>query len=181
MQSPKTMTQREELLFEYLNKAREALIELQKEGYSFIDDSFIWQILIYELGCYDNPSDILFHNFSSNEITCSIIKYFEQNGLPIKKITLDNSIIPEALSSDIIKAQVKFKGEIWTIHKNDKDTKPSQPHAHNYDRQYKLHLGNGKLFRHENEVGTINKKDLTSIRIKIIEQIPDIKLPQYEK
>lgn len=126
------------------------------------------------------PTEVLFHNLSSQDIVFYIKKYFDENGLPIKNITLDSSIIPDELNNDLIKAQVKFKGEIWTIHKHDKDTFPSQPHAHNYDRQYKLHLGNGKLFRKKDCVGNINNKDFLNLRNLIIQSIHNINLPQYE-
>lgn len=31
-------------------------------------------------------------------------------------------------------------------HKYDRDTFPSNPHAHNYDRKLKMHLGTGDLY-----------------------------------
>jgi len=173
------MTDREKLLTDYLKNAEDALALLQGQGFTFLDSSFIWQILIYELDHCDNATEVLFHNLSAQEIKAYIKKYFDDNGLPVKNITLNNSIIPTELSNDLIKAQVKFKGEIWTIHKNDKDVFPSQPHAHNYDRQYKLHLGNGKLYRKKICFGSINNKDFINLRQTITQKI-NINLPPYE-
>jgi len=173
------MTDKEKLLKDYQKNSEDALTLLQGQGLTFLNSCFIWQILIYELEHYDIPTEVLFHNLSSQEITSYIKKYFNDNGLPIINITLDNSVIPKGLNNDLIKAQIKFKGEIWTIHENDKDTFPSQPHAHNYDRQYKLHLGNGKLYRKRNFIRKINSKDLLNLR-KIITIKININLPKYE-
>ncbi len=46
----------------------------------------------------------------------------------------------------ILEARVKVAGKIWTIHKNDKDTFPSQPHAHNYENGEKLDLHTGDIY-----------------------------------
>lgn len=174
------MADRKKLLTDYLKNSEDALDLLQRQGFTFLDNSLIWQILIYELEHLDTPTEVLFHNLSTEAIVNYIKTYFENNGLPVKNFTVESSIIPNELNNDLIKAQVKFKGEIWTIHKNDKDTFPSQPHAHNYDRQFKLHLGNGKLFRNKNCVGNINNKNLIQIRELITKKIK-INLPQYEK
>jgi len=172
------MSERQKLLMDYLTNSKTALVKLQGQGFTFLDSSFVWQILIYELGHSEIPTEVLFHKLSSEDIVSNITEYFDKNGLPVKNVTIDHSVIPEELNTDLIKAQVKFKGEIWTIHKNDKDTFPSEPHAHNYDRQYKLHLGNGKLFRNRTQVGCINKKDLLRLREQINLQIPNIKFPE---
>jgi len=174
------MTEREKVLKDYLTNSEEALSSLQRLGFLFLDSSFIWQILIYELEHYDIPSEVLFHHLTTDEIVTCVKDYFSKYGLPIKNITIDNSVIPNELNTDFSKAKVKFKGEIWTIHKNDKDTFPSQPHAHNYDRQYKLHLGNGKLFRSKNYIGNISNKDLLNLRQIIAAKVTPIKLPIYE-
>lgn len=174
------MTDREKLLTDYLKNSEDALILLQGQGFTFLDSSFIWQILIYELDHHDIPTEVLFHNLSTDDIVIHIKNYFDENGLPVKNISLDSSIIPENISNDLIKAQVKLKGEIWTIHKNDKDTFPSQPHAHNYDRQYKLHLGNGRLYRKKNLIDKIKNKELLILRELITQKIPNINLPKYE-
>jgi hypothetical protein len=173
------MTDRQKLLNDYRKNSEDALALLQGQDFTFLDSNFLWQVLIYELEHCDIPTMVLFHNLNVQEITSRIKKYFDDNGLPIKNITVDNSILPDELKDELIKAQVKFKGEIWTIHKNDKDTFPSQPHAHNYDRQYKLHLGNGKLYRKKNYCGSITNKDLMNLR-QIITQKIDINLPLCE-
>ncbi len=174
------MTDREQSLLSYEKNAEVALKELQKAGYSFLNSSLVWHILIYELEQWDIPTEVLSYKLKSEEISQRIRTYFDNNGLPLTNITMEKSIIPDELNNDIIKAQVKFKGEKWIIHKNDKDFFPSNPHAHNLEHHYKLHLGNGKLFRKKNCVGKINNKNLLKLR-SLITQKTTIKLPSYEK
>jgi hypothetical protein len=89
----------------------------------------------------------------------------------------DTSIIK---NPDLITFQfdecIKSKGDIWYIHKNDKDYFPSSPHAHNYKDHVVLHLGNGNLFQRRKECGKIKRKDLINIRRKV----KGIKLPILE-
>ena len=160
------MTDKEKLLNAYLKSSEIALDKLKKE-FEFLNSNYLWEILIYEYEHFDNPSDVLFENLSTKDIINCIEQYFTTSGLLILNIKIENSIVPKELSTDLIKAKVKHKGEIWTIHKNDQDTFPSQPHAHNYDKQFKLHLGNGKLYRKKVQIGSIRNDDLFSIRQKI--------------
>jgi hypothetical protein len=175
------MTEKEKLLVTYLTNSAEALLELHKSGFSFVDESFIWQVLIDNFEYWNVPSKVLFHNLTKNEIILHLKNYIQNNGIIIESILFDDSIVPHEYDNEIIKAEIKDDGEIWTIHKNDKDTFPSNPHAHNYDKHYKLHLGNGKLYRKKNCIGSINKKNLLILRQKISENIKNIKLPKYEK
>src|ERR1700722_8173469 len=57
------------------------------------------------------------------------------------EISLEESIMPEDFPLLLTEAKVKFKGEIWSIHKTDADPFPSNPHAHNYERRLKMDLG----------------------------------------
>jgi hypothetical protein len=91
-------------------------------------------------------------------------------------VKLPKSVIPDDVPRALFEQQVKHKGEVWVIHKNDADPHPSSPHAHNYDANLKLHLGNGDLYAHTTRVGNIGKKALCVIRQKII----GIDLPAFE-
>ena len=173
------MTTRQKLLEDYLTHSDEALKIMRGGDFEFLDSDFIWQILIYKFDHYENSTEVLFHNFSIEDIVKEIESYFEEHGLPIESITLNKSIIPDSLNNSLLKAQVKFKGEIWTIHANDKDPFPSRPHAHNYERQYKLHLGNGGLYRKQHVVDYINSKDLIAIR-KAISDKTCLTLPSLD-
>jgi len=76
------------------------------------------------------------------------------------EIVLDESIIPAGVSLFLTEAEVKLKGEVWTVHRCDADPFPSNPHAHNYARALKLHLGNGDLYQRKDRVscGRMEKK-----------------------
>ena len=83
-------------------------------------------------------------------------------------IELSESIIPDGVVRAIYDQQVKHNGEIWMVHKNDADPHPPIPHAHNYDANLKLHLGNGDLYDKKKIVGNVGKKSLIAIREKIV-------------
>lgn len=90
------------------------------------------------------------------------------------EIELMDSIIPPQTPRLLIEQTVKVKGEVWTVHKNDADPWPSNPHAHNYEAGLTLHLGTGELFNKQRIcVGNIGSKRLSSVRGKL----RDIDLP----
>ncbi|HCN84427.1 MAG TPA: hypothetical protein DIT07_12520 [Sphingobacteriaceae bacterium] len=76
------------------------------------------------------------------------------------------------------KATIKSNGIVWRLHKFDKDDFPSSPHAHNIDSNLKLHLGNGKVFKKKQQVGTIPYKEFATIRDKFISR--GFELPKLE-
>jgi hypothetical protein len=94
-------------------------------------------------------------------------------------ITLQESIIPEGVPVCLTEAEVKLRGEKWTVHKYDADPFPSNPHAHNYAQGLKLHLGNGDLYPHKSKVscGRIAKKHLVQLRDLVIQKNATITLP----
>ncbi len=90
------------------------------------------------------------------------------DGTLIEVITLDHSIIPTTCIRKLDEQLIKVGGEIWMIHKNDKDPFPSSPHAHNKETGLKLDLTNGNLFfKGKDTKHSISKKDLLIIRGKI--------------
>jgi hypothetical protein len=82
----------------------------------------------------------------------------------VEKVTLDHSILPDDVPDILNEEEVKFKGQIWEIHKYDKDPFPSNPHAHLQGLGYKLHLGTGEIFKKRKSIGKLAKKDLKEIR-----------------
>lgn len=87
----------------------------------------------------------------------------------IESIEFEESILPDDVPRRLDEEEIKNKGEIWVIHKNDKDPLPSNPHAHNKETGYKLHLGNGDLYTSKNKPldRKISKKHLIDIRDKV--------------
>ncbi|WEK21329.1 MAG: hypothetical protein P0Y49_09265 [Candidatus Pedobacter colombiensis] len=173
------MTKKEALVFQYHQHAELARKELIKEGFSFIDVDLIWQILIYELDHYDVPTEVFFHEFNTNDIVEIIKTYFAQYGMPV--CTLDLSIPSDSIGEDDLeKADIRNDGQKWRVHQNDADPFPSNPHAHNYSKHQKLHLGNGKLYRKTVVVGVMSKKNLKIIREKINQRLSTLILPVLE-
>lgn len=86
----------------------------------------------------------------------------------LREFEADESLIPDDVPRLLTEKTVKVKGEIWRVHKSDADSFPSNPHAHNCETGYKLHLGSGELFDSaRNSKGKINKKKLKAVRDKL--------------
>lgn len=79
----------------------------------------------------------------------------------------EESILHENGSNIAFDEFVKSQGEQWFIHKHDADPFPSNPHAHNYQKGLKLHLGNGKLYSGTKLVGRLRKKSFLALREKV--------------
>lgn len=140
------MTDRENRLNNYLSRAKQAEAILKNKGLLYADSSFIWQTLQIEFDCTDIPTNLLFKDLSVLEIVEVVLKHKEIYGQPVCEIIIEKSILPDCIDDSLIKAHIKFKGEKWVVHNNDKDNFPSNPHAHNFDTNTKLHLGRGQVF-----------------------------------
>ena len=93
----------------------------------------------------------------------------------LSKVTFYHSILPDDVPGRLDEKVVKVKGEIWSIHKYDKDPCPSNPHAHNIETGYKLHLGTGELYNYK--CNPLNKKIKRKHLLAIRDQLGDITLP----
>ena len=71
----------------------------------------------------------------------------EQYEKVLEVIHLEDSIVPAGVQQALDEERVKHNGEIWIIHKSDKDPFPSNPHAHNYEKRLKMDLGSGELYK----------------------------------
>ena len=92
----------------------------------------------------------------------------------VDEVELEMDILPPDVSHLLFEQQIKRNGKIWTIHRNDADPFPSNPHAHNYDKNLKLDLSNGTLYRHKKPQGRVKHKDLLFLRSQVRS---DIELP----
>jgi len=95
------------------------------------------------------------------------------------EIDLDGSIIPVGVPVRLTEAEVKLKGEKWTVHRYDADPFPSNPHAHCYAQRLKLHLGNGSLYQNKSRLscGTMPVKDFLKLRDLVTQKNASIELP----
>jgi len=174
------MTPKKQLLITYHSNSRNACEILRQQGFSpQIDESVIWQSLIYEYDCFDNPTDIIFKKLTTEEIV-SIVSKNILRVIPLYEIIVEKSILPDNFNRTLIKAELRFKGEKWVIHKWDKDFFPSSPHAHNYEKNVTLHLGNGSFYEKRIKQGQINKKDFINLGNLIQPKILPVMLPTLE-
>jgi hypothetical protein len=126
-------------------------------------------------------TDILDRDIDSGEILTLLADYNFARLRPEKvcEIVLAESILPDGWPLLLREAQVKLRGEIWSVHKTDADPFPSNPHAHNYERSLKLHLGNGDLYlrRERKPCGHMERKNLMKLRDLVVQKNATITLP----
>lgn len=113
------------------------------------------------------PVDLLDKNLSSEQIIALLMDYKFAKLKILAQIELDESILPEGTPKLLTEQTVKMKGEVWIIHKNDADSFPSTPHAHNYGSGISLHLGTGEFFKKRESKGFLECKKLKLVREKI--------------
>ncbi|EKK9988707.1 hypothetical protein PP645_004412 [Vibrio vulnificus] len=94
----------------------------------------------------------------------------------IQKVISEETLIPSGVEVVFEKKKYRVKGEVWVVHKNDVDPFPSSPHAHNYDQNLVIHLGNGRMYRKRDYVATAKKKQFLALR----QQIDNVELPPLE-
>ncbi|MBK7481893.1 MAG: hypothetical protein IPI72_03985 [Flavobacteriales bacterium] len=119
--------------------------------------------------------------FSQNQ---EVVKYVLDHGLGIiprlndfqfanvlgsVQLLGEDCVFPDGLARSINEKEIKVRGQNWSIHKNDADPFPSDPHAHDYETGLKLDLTNGNLYRKRAFVVSITKKKLMAIRTKCVD------------
>lgn len=92
------------------------------------------------------------------------------------RVVLAENIVPSGTSLPLKKEMIRYRGQVWVIHRYDKDPFPSSPHAHNYDLDLKMHLGNGGLYRGKGLLSTVRPKHLFEFR----ERVKHVVLPPLE-
>lgn len=109
-------------------------------------------------------------------ISCLSQQFIGKLPIIISKVSSDETLIPSEVPVVLQKKKYRVKGEVWVVHKNDVDPFPSSPHAHNYDQNLVMHLGNGNLYRKRDFIATAKKKQFLALR----EQINNVELPPLE-
>lgn len=148
------------------DKAKEALEKKLGIQISHLEFQIaLGNVLGYE---EENSTRVVQHEFTADQMLVKLENYEFNFPEEIASIKFDSSILPEGVPIRLDEEEVKHKGEIWVIHKNDKDPFPSNPHGHNKETGLKLHLGNGDLYSSKNKPlnKAISKKYLIAIRNK---------------
>ena len=119
----------------------------------------------------EDPTDLLEWDWEDDagRTTESAVAYLQSSprapaSTLIGTVSVDESVVPEGVPRKLEEVRLKAAGEIWEIHKNDADPRPSNPHAHNVESGLKLDLSTGELYRKTTMVGRVTKKDLGKIR-----------------
>jgi hypothetical protein len=160
---------------EELKKAR---IELEIFYYRSFSDDDLYLALANYYDMLDMPPNLIFKKLSSVQMIDALKDYDLASRYHLGSVVLNKTIIPRGFPRLSRRVLVKVEGEIWQIHLYDKDPFPSNPHAHNFETNLKLHLGNGKLFNKRQLVGRVAKKDLPLIRERINIEFKVIVLPE---
>jgi len=169
------MINKEENLQLYLKNQQLAFKILSADRGSFIMEGQFLQILAAELDLL--YTDVIHLRLSEDKIVELVTKHLKANGKTLGpvKADLDDDDFDWYPSDDLKKATVRDDGNLWIIHQNDADPKPSNPHAHNYEDNLKLDLYNGNLFRKTKLVGKLKAKELAALVEKIKRLYPAIK------
>jgi hypothetical protein len=175
------MTEKEKKLRGYQNAEDEGKKKLEQAGLYYKKPS-IWQVLIEHFQNYDVPTDVLFENLTGERIFDIVSQYYTRNGRPMEVIDVEVSEYVQVVSEGKIeKAQIRSNGCCWVIHRNDQDTFPSNPHAHDYDNNVKLDLGSGMIYRKKDPYKKMSKKELMTLRNLIRAKLPDLPLPEFTR
>ena len=157
-------------LYYFQNEANKAITLLNdKLGYvvEYLDfQTALAKKLVYDL---QDHTRLPLHRLDAEQMINIIDISDLTNPDSVEDILMINSILPSGVAGVLNEETVKNRGEIWRVHANDKDPFPSNPHAHNLQTGYKLHLGNGALYTSANKPMNryVSKKDLETIRRKI--------------
>ncbi len=144
--------------------------------YDLISNENIINKMILDLNVYISGENIMMAlmdnyrlDWNYNEIKKQYLKSKEyKSSIKIYNlIEFDKSIISNTDNLIRYDECIKNNGQVWYIHKNDKDPFPSIPHAHNYDWHVSLHLGNGTYYQGRTMRGKIKRKHLVEIRNKV--------------
>lgn len=128
----------------------------------------------------DEIFDLLYRDIDSDMIVALLKDYdFTIRPQKVCEVEFEESILPPDYPIALQEARVKLKGEIWVAYKYDRDPFPSNPHAHNYDRKLKMHLGTGDVYAGRDRVPCerIRKADLLTLRMRITQKNSSIPLP----
>jgi len=174
------MSQREELLKEYLKNQDTVHQILVTQGMEFLKADDIWTIIQSELEI--EYFEVIHTRLSADSILEIVVRHVNRNGRFLGKVIQalnkeDIDWLP-VVSDYIEKAIIQNNGRVWVIHQNDADPHPSMPHAHNYQQNLKLDLYSGKLYRKKTYVGKMKEKERSELVRKIKATSPNIKFKE---
>jgi hypothetical protein len=124
---------------------------------------------------FENPSDLLDRDWTGAELIKVLDKVDFSAWNDSETIALRTSIIPDGVSRRADEEVIKFRGEVWEIHKYDPDPFPHLPHAHCKYEGIKMDLRDGCLYRKRRFLGKVPKKRLLAFRDRVKRiSLPDL-------
>jgi hypothetical protein len=129
----------------------------------------------------DEIYDLLYRDIDTADIV-NLLRDYDFGGTSpqtLCKVEFDKSLLPSHFPIAPREAKAKIKGEVWFVHKCDAHPFPSNPHAHNYDRDLKMHLGTGDIYEGRKRVpcGRMKRQNLVQLRSQVILKNASIALP----
>ena len=160
----------------YLKNQAIAFKQLRSSGIDLLRENVVWSILQVELGL--EYAEIINADITTEAILEAVHSHIKKNGYIVGEINFDIheddvEWIP-FVSNQLEKARVAHDGQVWTIHQNDADPHPSNPHAHNYAENLKLDLYAGGLYQNKRLVCKMKRKALNELVKKIKSSCPNI-------
>lgn len=134
----------------------------------------------------EDASALLVHHYDEERvheyiINIKAISYDKLKSILLKElksnigiVEFDSPTLTLFEVDNLEKATIKVNNRKWRIHKNDLDPFPSNPHAHEYENNWKLHLGTGEIFVKKKLKGKLNKKDFQRLRTSAIQKGIDL-------
>jgi hypothetical protein len=156
-----------ELIKRFCVEADAAKSELQRKCPVPIDERVLYSVLTERLGLKSSVF-LIDQKLDQKRILEIVGDYFEGE---LAAIEIDRDILPDGVFKLLTEAEVKLNNQVWTLHRNDKDPFPSNPHAHIYAAGLKLDLSNGWTYQKRKCAGKIKAKDLMEIRAKFQEKL----------
>ena len=170
-----------DLINKYIKNSRKAAEKLSTADISVTSKDITNALVeVLELNLSTDP---VYKDLSEAKIISLLSSFDFFKFIPeiICEIHLNNPMLPHNINSLLLEQNIKNKGEIWTIHKNDQDPFPSNPHAHNYPMNLVAHLGTGELYQGRRLMKQkLKTKDLVNLRKLIVERVKGICLPERE-
>ncbi len=171
---------KEEKFKDYLFQFERSKVILKDQHKLNIGDQELSELLSFHFD-FDSlitHSELVRSGISAREIVEIILKEKKQK---VGEVIIYDFELPWEVLQSITKAEIKLKGMKWTIHKYDVDPFPSNPHAHNYHENLKLHLGTGEFYRKKQRVNKkMKRKELLRFRSLIEQKIPSVQLPKLK-
>ncbi|QMU63361.1 MAG: hypothetical protein GKR88_03075 [Flavobacteriaceae bacterium] len=160
----------EESVIEYQRIFKQVLNDLNSESDIDLTEESASALLVHH---YDEERvhEYIINNkaISYDKLKSILLEELKSN---IGIVEFDSPTLTLFEADNLEKATIKINNRKWRIHKNDLDSFPSHPHE--YENNWKLHLGTGEIFVKKKLKGKLDKKDFQRLRKSVIQKGIDL-------